>query len=84
MPINAGVGLGIRSEDAALTKEPQKLSLPILGMLIGMAFGVAAGIGAVFYLGIESALDQVCLVGISLLAFQLFGSTVGSAIGKKG
>ncbi len=65
-----------------MSKEPPKLSLPILGMLIGMAFGVAAGLGAVFYLEVESALDKVCLVGISVLAFQLFGSTVGSAIGK--
>jgi len=51
-------------------------------MLSGMVFGVALGVAAVFYLEVESALDQVCLVGISLLAFQLFGSTVGSAIGK--
>ncbi len=53
-------------------------------MLVGMAFGVAAGLAAVFYLEVESPIDQVCLVGISLLAFQLFGSTVGSAIGKGG
>ncbi len=49
-----------------------------------MAFGVAAGLGAVFYLEVESALDKVCLVGIGVLVFQLFGSTVGSTIGKGG
>ena len=51
-------------------------------MLIGMVAGVGMGIGLIYYLQIESTLDQVCLVGISLLAFQLFGATVGSAVGK--
>ena len=59
-----------------------KLSFPIIGMLVGMIFGVLFGFATVFYLEIESLLDQVCLVGISLLGFQLFGSTVASAIGK--
>jgi|TARA_B100002003_G_scaffold249768_1_gene287015 hypothetical protein len=65
-----------------LKNHTEKLPLPLVGMLSGMVFGVALGVAAVFYLEVESALDQVCLVGISLLAFQLFGSTVGSAIGK--
>ena len=51
-------------------------------MLTGMVLGISLGVAAVFYLEIESTLDQVCLVGISLLALQLFGATVGSAIGK--
>jgi hypothetical protein len=65
-----------------LKNHTEKLPLPLVGMLSGMVFGVALGVAAVFYMEVEYALDQVCLVGISLLAFQLFGSTVGSAIGK--
>jgi hypothetical protein len=61
-----------------------KLSLPIAGMLIGMVSGVALGVAGVFFLEVESRLNQVCLVGISLLVCQLFGSTLGSAIGKGG
>ena len=61
----------------------QITSRPNLGLLLGALLGVGFGIATVFYLQIESQLDQVCLVGISLLAFQLLGSTVGAAIGKE-
>lgn len=60
----------------------QKTSRPIVGLLLGALLGISFGIATVFYLQIESLLDQVCLVGISVMAFQLFGSTVGAAIGK--
>jgi len=61
----------------------QKKSRPIVGLLLGALLGIGFGIATVFYLQIESLLDQVCLVGISVMAFQLFGSTVGAAIGKE-
>jgi hypothetical protein len=61
----------------------QKKSRPIIGLLLGALIGIGFGLATVFYLQIESLLDQVCLVGVSLLAFQLFGSTVGAAIGKE-
>jgi hypothetical protein len=61
----------------------QKQSRPIFGLFVGALLGVGFGIATVFYLQIESPLDQVCLVGISLLAFQLLGATVGAAIGKE-
>jgi hypothetical protein len=51
-------------------------------MMVGLLVGLVLGVAAIFYLEINSLLDQVCLVGISLLSFQLFGSTLGSAIGK--
>ncbi|MCH7742717.1 MAG: hypothetical protein IIB71_08680 [Proteobacteria bacterium] len=60
----------------------EKLSLPILSMLVGMVSGIGLGIALVIYLQVESILNQVCVVGISLLAFQLFGAAVGSAMGK--
>jgi hypothetical protein len=61
----------------------QKQSRPKLGFFLGALLGVGFGTATVFYLQIESPLDQVCLVGISLLAFQLLGATVGAAIGKE-
>ena len=61
----------------------QKKSRPIIGLLLGGLLGIGFGIATVFYLQVESLLDQICLVGISLLAFQLFGSTVGAALGKE-
>ena len=61
----------------------QKISRPNLGLFLGALLGVGFGIATVLYLQIESPLDQVCLVGISLLVFQLLGSTVGAAIGKE-
>jgi hypothetical protein len=65
-----------------MKNNPQKLSLPIIGLLLGALLGIGFGLASVFYLQIESLLDQACLMGVSLLAFQLFGSTVGAAIGK--
>ena len=61
----------------------QKISRPNLGLFLGALLGVGLGISTVFYLQIESLLDQVCVVGINLLAFQLLGSTLGAAIGKE-
>jgi uncharacterized membrane protein YfcA len=61
----------------------QKQSRPKLGFFLGALLGVGFGTATVFYLQIESPLDQVCVVGISLLAFQLLGATVGAAIGKE-
>ncbi|MBQ61133.1 MAG: hypothetical protein QF849_17905 [Pseudomonadales bacterium] len=60
----------------------EKSLLPLAGMMVGLLVGLVLGVAAIFYLEINSLLDQVCLVGISLLSFQLFGSTLGSAIGK--
>ena len=51
-------------------------------MLVGMVSGIGLGIALVIYLQVESIMNQVCVVGISLLAFQLFGAAVGSAMGK--
>ena len=62
--------------------KPQKISRPIIGLLLGALLGIGFGLATVYYLQIESLLDQACLVGVSLLAFQLLGSTVGAAIGE--
>ena len=61
----------------------QKQPRPNFGFFLGALLGVGFGISTVFYLQIESLLDQVCVVGINLLAFQLLGSTLGAAIGKE-
>ncbi len=66
-----------------MKNKPLKLSLPIIGLLLGTLLGIGFGLAAIYYFHLESLLNQVCLVGISLLAFQLFGSTVGAAIGKE-
>ncbi len=68
--------------DAGVKRNPDKMTLPVAGMLAGMIFGILLGISTVYYFQVEALLDQVCIVGISLLAFQLFGGTMGSTIGK--
>ena len=52
-------------------------------MVIGMFVGVALGLAGIFYFALDSTLEQVAFVGICLMSFQLFGATVGAAVGKK-
>ncbi len=50
-------------------------------MYLGLVFGVGLGVAAVLYLEVEPMLDRFCLVGIALMGGQLFGATVGAAVG---
>lgn len=58
------------------------IAAPQWGMYLGIVFGVALGIAGVIYLEVRPLLNQFCLVGITTLALQLFGGTVGAAAGK--
>ena len=57
--------------------------LPVLTMIVGMIMGFVMGVAGVFYFHLGTLLEQVCMIGISVMLFQLFGATVGAAVGKK-
>lgn len=59
-----------------------KFSAPLTGMYLGMLFGIVFGVAAIAYLEVTPLLNRFCLIGVALLAGQLFGATVGAAAGK--
>lgn len=58
------------------------MSKPILGMVTGLVTGLLLGVVAVDYFSVTGWFGRLCVIGSVVLLGQLFGATIGAALGK--
>ena len=51
-------------------------------MQLGILLGLMAGVAGIAMFNIPALIDRICLVGMTLLVFQLAGATLASVLGR--